>query len=114
MRNTEGMRTFVLDQLGDVSGLRPRAMFGGIGLYAGEVFFGILAADTLYFKVDDGNRPDYEAAGSRPFKPYADRDMKMPYYAVPADVIENRLRLTAWADHAVAAARRGKGRAPRR
>jgi TfoX/Sxy family transcriptional regulator of competence genes len=27
-------------------------MFGGVGLYAADVFFGILAADTLYFKVD--------------------------------------------------------------
>jgi len=39
-------------------------MCSGIGLYAEEVFFGIVAADTLFFKVDDSNRRDYEAAGS--------------------------------------------------
>lgn len=59
-------------------------MFGGIGLYAEDHFFGILAADVLYFKIDDTNRGDDEAAGARPFKPYADLPMTMPYFNVPA------------------------------
>ena len=38
-------------------------MFGGVGLYHADLFFGIIARDVLYLKVDDVNRPDYEAAG---------------------------------------------------
>ena len=72
-------------------------MFGGVGLYAGDVFFGILAADTLYLKVDDSNRAQYEAAGTTPFKPYADRPVTMAYYQVPAAVIEDGDQLAAWA-----------------
>ena len=79
-------------------------MFGGVGLYAGEVFFGIVAADVLYFKVDDSTRAAYEAAGSKPFTPYADRAMTMPYYAVPVDVLESAPTLVEWARRAVAAA----------
>ena len=67
MRVSAGFREFVLDQLAGVRGLRARAMFGGVGLYAEDVFFGILAADALFFKVDDTNRREYEAAGSSPF-----------------------------------------------
>ena len=87
-------------------------MFGGVGLYANEVFFGIVAANTLYFKVDDTNRRDYEIAASHPFKPYNDKPMTMPYYNVPADVLEDRDTLARWATQAVAVAVRAKSKKP--
>ena len=108
MRVTDGFRAFVLEQLAGVTSVRARAMFGGVGLYAGEVFFGILAADTLYLKVDDTNRGRYEAAGMAPFKPYADKAMTMPYYQVPAGVLEDGDELAAWARAAVRVAERAK------
>jgi DNA transformation protein len=108
-----GFREFVLDQLGGLPELRPKAMFGGVGLYSGDVFFGIVAADSLYFKVDDTSRPAYERAGSTPFAPYVDGpQMRMAtYYAVPAGVIENPHELLEWAKTSIAiakTARRGK------
>jgi DNA transformation protein len=50
MRVTDGFRAFVLEQLADLESVRARAMFGGVGLYAGDVFFGLVAADALYLK----------------------------------------------------------------
>ena len=108
MRVSDSFRDFALDQLSGVRGLRAQAMFGGVGLYAGDVFFGILAADVLYFKVDDTTRRDYESAGCAPFKPYADRAMTMPYYNVPIGVLENPVTLSEWATRAVAVAKRAK------
>lgn len=108
MRNTNTFRDYIVDQLATVPRLGLRAMFGGLGLYSGEVFFGILAADVLYFKTDDSNRADYERASMRPFKPYADRPVSMSYYTVPLTVIEDTETLCAWATKAVAAARRAK------
>ncbi len=105
MRVSASFRDFVVDQLSGVDGLRARAMFGGVGLYAEDVFFGILAADVLFFKVDDTNRREYETAGSSPFKPYADRAMTMPYYNVPIGVLEDAVMLGQWAARAVAVAR---------
>ena len=102
---TGAFKTFVLDQLEDF-GVTPRAMFGGVGLYHEGVFFGIIAGDVLYLKVDDRNRPDYEAAGMRPFKPYPHRSGTMQYYSVPLNVLESALELTAWTRKAVDAARR--------
>ena len=112
MRVSAGFRDFVLDQLTGVDGLRARAMFGGVGLYAEDVFFGILAADALFFKVDDTNRRDYEDAGSSPFKPYADRAMTMPYYNVPVVVLEDAVALGEWAARAVSVARTAKTAKP--
>lgn len=112
MRVSASFRDFVLDQLADVSGLRARAMFGGVGLYAEDLFFGIVAADVLYFKVDGTNRREYETAGSLPFKPYADRAMTMPYYHVPIVVLEDAITLSEWAARAVAVAKTANAAKP--
>ena len=79
-------------------------MFGGVGLYRGDAFFGIIARDALYLKTDGGNRADYERAGMAPFKPYPDRPGTMQYYAVPVEVLESAPELAAWARKAVTAA----------
>jgi DNA transformation protein len=80
---SEGFRGFVLDQLEGLGGVHARAMFGGVGVYADDLFFGIIASDMLYFKVDASNRAAYEAAGMSGSKPYPDRPDTMAYYQVP-------------------------------
>lgn len=114
MRSSESFREFVLEQLVGVRGIRARGMFGGVGLYADDVFFGIVAADTLYFKADDTSRRDYELAGSHAFKPYDDKPMTMPYYNVPVDVLEDADMLARWARRAVEVAVQAKVGRPRR
>ena len=81
-------------------------MFGGVGLYCGDLFVGIIARDHLYLKVDDTNRPDYEGAGMSPFRPYPDRPGTMQYYEVPVGVLESAPDLVRWAQKSVDAARR--------
>lgn len=95
---------FLLDQLDEVPDVRAQAMFGGRGLYSGDLFFGIVFNDILYFKVNEQNRNDYVRAGMRPFKPYRDRPMTMQYYQVPAAVVEDADELCRWARRAIAAA----------
>ena len=106
LRVTPEFRDFVLDQLASVRELKSRRMFGGIGLYSGERFFGIVAADELFFKVDDGNRAAFEAAGSEPFRPLADpnRPVSMSYFNVPLEVLEDPGELAEWARGAIRAA----------
>jgi DNA transformation protein and related proteins len=106
LKSSDAFKTFVIQQLADLDDVVGRAMFGGVGLYQRGVFFGIIARDTLYLKVDEINRPDYEQAGSRPFKPYPDRAGTMQYYEVPVYVLESTMELTDWARKAVAAAKR--------
>src|SRR5919197_2517300 len=113
LKVTDAFKTFVLEQLVDLDDLTARAMFGGVGLYAHGVFFGIIARDRLYLKVDDLNRPDYERMGSRPFKPYPDRPGTMQYYEVPVAVLEDVHDLLRRARGAVRAAERAQEKKPR-
>lgn len=104
LRVTPEFGAFVLDQLARVPQLRSKRMFGGIGLYSGDAFFGILAADELFFKVDDSNRSAYQAAGMEPFRPVANRRVSMSYWRVPLEVLEDTGELAAWALAAIRAA----------
>ena len=108
LRVSDSFRAFVLDQLADVGDVVPRSMFGGVGLYHQGVFFGIIAGDVLYLKVDDGSRPDYERAGMGPFMPYPERGGTMQYYAVPLDVLESSVELARWAKRAIQVAERAR------
>jgi len=86
---------YIMDQLKSFGPVTTKRMFGGAGLYHQGAFFGLVADDVLYFKVDDGNKADYEAAGSGPFKPFG--TYTMSYYEVPADVLEDPDELVLWA-----------------
>jgi DNA transformation protein len=113
---------YVLEQLAGLGRVSGRRMFGGVGLYHGELIFGLIARDTLYFKVSDANRPDYEARGMGRFRPYPDKPhWSMTYYEVPADVLEDADECSAWARKSATAgavavkrpARRGKAKRAR-
>ena len=101
---TPAFRQFVLDQMEEVGEVEPRSMFGGIGLYRRGVFFGIMARDVLYLKVDDTTRSDFEREGMAPFRPYPDRSGSMRYYSVPVGVLESPVELAQWVRKAVAVA----------
>jgi DNA transformation protein len=95
---------YVADQLASFARVRSRRMFGAVGLYADDIFFALIDNDTLYFKVDDSNRPDYVARGCEPFRPFADETISLSYFMVPPEVIEDSDELKLWARKAHAAA----------
>lgn len=97
---------YVIDQLECLGSIRPRRMFGGAGLYFEGLFFAVVADDVLYFKVDDSNRPDYEAEGMEAFRPFPDKSMVMGYYQVPIDVLESKETIRDWAEKALRVAER--------
>ena len=111
------MEAWVLDQLAGLGGVVSRRMFGGAGLYREGVMFGLISGgdETLYFKVSEETRAEYEALGSSPFQPF-EEGPTMSYFEVPADVIEDEERLCAYAERAfevAIAARRAKKKAKR-
>ena len=109
MAVSDAFLTFVIEQLDGVRQITSRRMFGGVGLYSAEWFFGVLDNDRLYLKVDDSNVDDYTAAGTGPFRPYPDQTMTMKYYEVPVSVLEDRDALATWARKAIAVAEGAKG-----
>jgi len=106
MAVSEEYLDYVIDQLGCIGEVTAKKMFGGVGLYHNELFFGLIASDVLYFKVDDENRPAYLKAQAKPFQPYGDESYSMSYYEVPIDVLEDIDQLRTWARASVAAADR--------
>jgi len=105
MAISQQLLEYVLEQLQDLGRLTSRRMFSGAGLYSGGLFFGLLYKDRLYFKTDDTTRPQYEARGSEGFRPRPNTTrLKMRYYTVPADVLEDAEELVKWARQAVAVA----------
>ena len=108
MAVTDSFVEFVLEQLEPVGPITPKRMFGGVGLYAGDLFFALIAGDVLYLKANDSTRGAREAAGGRPFQPYPDRPRgngTMQYYSVPAAILEDGDEIIAWAKQSVAIAR---------
>jgi DNA transformation protein len=109
MTVSPSFRTFVLEQLGrSVPGIRGQSMFGGVGIYARDLFFALIADDTLYFKVDESTRPEFEARGAAPFRPYGEHGEVMQYYRVPEDLLDDAELLGQWAEKAIAVARRAR------
>ena len=96
---------YILEQLGKLGSLHTRRMFGAVGLYCGELFFGLIDDDTLFFKSDASNNAEYVARNMPRFMPFPDRpEAVMAYYQVPADIIEDAESLTEWARKSVAVA----------
>lgn len=100
---TKEYRDRIEDQLSAIVPIRTKAMFGGVGIYSGDLFFALIAEDKLYFKVSDLNRADFEAIGMGPFFPY-DSPTPMGYYEVPEDLIVRPDELRIWIDKALAVA----------
>jgi DNA transformation protein len=111
MAVSDDYRDFVLEQLAPAGRVTSRAMFGGVGLYLDGLFFALMDDDTLFFKTDESTRRRYEGAGSKPFCPYPDQpEQSMGYWAVPAEVLEDRDALAAWAREAMGVALARKSR----
>lgn len=98
----DSMVAFVLEQLAGLGSVRSKSMFGGYGVYKGDVFFAIVDEGRLYFRVDDTTRPNFLARGMKPFMPAPKMEMKA-YYEVPLDVLEDSAELVRWAREACAA-----------
>ena len=108
----DSYREFVVEQLSRVREVTWRRMFGGVGVYAGGVFFAVLDNDTLFFKTDETTRGEYEARGLKPFQPFGPDTQVLPYHEVPADVLENVDELALWMSRSVAVAEKKKSRKP--
>ena len=91
---------YVLEQLNVLDRVHDRAMFGGIGLYYGEQFFGIIHEGRLYFKTHATTLDKYLRHQAAVFAPSAKQILKN-YREVPAEILEDSSQLAVWAREAV-------------
>lgn len=87
----------VLDCIQRVAPVTSRSMFGGHGIYLDGVMFALIADDTLYLKTGEANRDAFTAAGMGPFVYEAKgQPIRMSYYELPPDVLEDPGALAPW------------------
>jgi DNA transformation protein len=102
---SDTFRDYVLEQLSELGAVNARRMFGGVGLYSGELFFGVINDNLLYLRVDEASRPLFEAAGMTALRPVrAKPEVVAAYYQAPDHVLEDAETLVEWVRRSVAVA----------
>ena len=95
--------------------VKPRSMFGGWGIYLDGTMFALIAWERLFFRVDEGTKSTFAAAGSAPFVyDGKTKPVEMPYWEAPPGTLDDPEALLPWAELAVEAARRVKAAKPLR
>ncbi len=103
--------TYIMELLGaaepEIGTVRQRSMFGGYGIFADDLMFALIARDTLYIKVDDQNRPAFEAENMEAFA-FSSKGKagSLSYYEAPSDALESAGELAPWAALGIGAAKR--------
>lgn len=110
----KGFVNHCLELLSPLGGTSSRRMFGGHALYIDGLCMALIIQDTLYLKVDDTNRAQFERAGCRPFT-YAGKNDEvhvMSYWTAPEEAMESPAEMLPWARRGLAAAVAARAKAP--
>ena len=95
---------YIMDQLSGIKGASMKRMFGGAGIFHDGKMFALIHEARFFLKVDDRNIERFKERGMEQFKPFKDKPMRMPYYEVPSEVLENKEELNDWAGSSLRAA----------
>ena len=105
---SDGFAEFLREQLAPLGRVTTRRMFGKTGVFSRELMFGIVTNDTLYFRVDDGNRVVFKEAEALPPLSYEKkgRAIDLSFWRAPDRLLDEPDELVTWARAALAAAGR--------
>jgi DNA transformation protein len=111
---------FALDLLSGMGSIEARRMFGGVGLYAGAVMFGLIDDGRIFLKTDEGLRAELKAAGAISWLyterkgPMAGIPQETSYWSLPEAVLDDPEEACAWGRRALAVAASIKAARPKR
>ena len=114
--NDSGFVSHCLELLAPLGRTSSRRMFGGHALYIDGLCMALIIQDTLYLKVNDDTRAQFERAGCKPFT-YAGKNDEvhvMSYYTAPEEAMESPAEMIPWARRALAAAVAARAKAPKK
>jgi DNA transformation protein and related proteins len=99
---------FLREQLAPLGRLTMRRMFGKTGVFCDGLMLAMVMENTLYFRVDDGNREAFAEAGAFPPLNYEKqgRTIDLSFWRAPERLFDEPDELVTWARAALAAARR--------
>lgn len=100
---------YVQELLEWLPALRVKRMFGGVGFYSDELFFAIADDGGLYLKGDGLSETAYREGGAEQFSYEAKgKTVRLNYWSVPADVLEDPEELRRWVRMALDTALRAR------
>ena len=111
---------FARDLLAGLGPVETRRMFGGVGLYAGPVMFGLIDEGRIFLKTDAALKADLAAAGATSWLyterkgPMAGVPQETSYWSLPDSALDDPDEAVAWARRALAVAEAIKAAGPRR
>jgi DNA transformation protein and related proteins len=99
---------FLREQFAPLGHVTMRRMFGKTGVFCDGVMFGMVADNTLYFRVDDQNREAFAEAASFPPLNYQKKGelIDLAFWRAPERLFDEPDELVDWARTALAAAQR--------
>ena len=109
---------FIRDLFAQFRPVTMRRLFGGAGLYAEGLIFGLVFDGAIFLKVDEACIADFEREGSRPFVYTRAKShgrvgrASLSYWRLPERLYDDPDELAVWAARALAIAQRKKS-APR-
>src|SRR5579872_5332239 len=105
---SDSFAEFLREQLAPLGPLALRRMFGKTGVFCNGVMLGMVTENTLYFRVDDGNRAEFREAEVFPPLNYRKKGstIDLAFWRAPERLFDETDELLAWARAALAAARR--------
>jgi DNA transformation protein len=102
---------YVSDILEQFDVITTRKMFGGYGIYKNGLMFGLIADNELYFKADEEAAEFFAQYNSTPFTYNNGKKLvKMSYWKVSDEVLEDTMVIKKWMDIAYSAAMKGKAK----
>jgi DNA transformation protein and related proteins len=99
-------REFLSDLLRPLGPVGIRRMFGGAGVFYGKAMFALIARETIFMKVDESNRADYEAEGAAQFtyESPSGKIVEFGYFELPERLLDEPDELVRWARKSVGVA----------
>ena len=97
----------IRDLFSEFGAVNVRRMFGGAGIYAGELMFGLVVDDLVYLKADQATVAAFERENCAPFQ-YDTKNGKravMSYWRLPDRLYDEPIELAQWARIALGVAR---------
>ncbi len=104
--------SYVVDLMQSIGPVRAKAMFGGHGVFLDELMFALVADNILYLKVDKDTENEFKDRGLDAFayrkkgKETSYKVIKMSYYQVPEEALEDSEEMNLWANKAYSVALR--------
>ena len=105
---SDSFAEFLKEQLAPLGHITLRRMFGKTGVFCDGLMLGMVADNTLYFRVDDHNRAAFKEAASFPPLNYRKQGetIDLSFWRAPERLFDEPDELVAWARLALTAAAR--------